>query len=241
MQFAIRHFIRGRLRISIPPHCRKRELAEATLAWLRRQDGVRLARINYDCASLVLEYDPTHEQSLRFLLGHLRLMDLRELQKLVAPGQYAGDLGTPAAKGDIGAKPLAQTCFPMVLPTISLALTFSLNPLLRAVNIPLMVWNAYPIALRAWRIWQKESRLNVDFLDTLAISASLAMSNPTAGALIIWLVKLGDWFRDLTMAGSKRAIGDLLEFQSKTAWIKVDGSVISTPARSVKAGDEVMV
>ena len=67
------------------------------------------------------------------------------------------------------------------------------------------------------------------------------MSNPTAGALIIWLVKLGDWFRDLTMAGSKRAIGDLLEFQSKTAWIKVDGSVISIPARSLKAGDEVIV
>ena len=39
--------------------------------------------------------------------------------------------------------------------------------------------------------------------------------------------------RDLTMAGSKRAIGDLLEFQSKTAWIKIDGFVVSVPARAL--------
>ncbi len=241
MQFTIRHFIRGRVRISIPSLCRKRELAEATLAWLRRQDAVRLARINYDCASLIVEYDASHEHSLRFLLGQLRLMDWRDLQTLVAPDQHAGGFSAHAAKHEIDAKPLAQNRFPLVLPTIALALTFSVNPLVRAVNVPLMVWNAYPIALRAWRIWQKETRLNVDFLDTLAISASLAMRNQTAGALITWLVKLGDWFRDLTMAGSKRAIGELLEFQSKTAWIKVDGSVISIPARSLKAGDEVIV
>ena len=120
-------------------------------------------------------------------------------------------------------------------------MTFSLNPIVRAINAPLMLWNAYPIALRAWRIWRRESRLNVDFLDTLAITASVAQNHHTAGALITWLVKLGDWFRDLTMAGSKRAIGDLLEFQSKTAWIKIDGLVVSVPARALKVGDEVVV
>ena len=147
MQFAIRHFIRGRLRINIPSLCRKRELAEATLAWLRRQDGVRLARINYDCASLVLEYDPSHEPSLRLLLGHLRLMSCRDLQELIALGHEAGDFGPHTAKDEIDAKPLASKRFPLVLPTISLALTFSINPLLRAVNVPLMVWNAYPSRL----------------------------------------------------------------------------------------------
>jgi Cu2+-exporting ATPase len=241
MQFAIRHFMRGRLRISAPSLCRNRDLTESTLAWLRRQDAVKRARVNYDCSSLVVEYDPAHEQSLRFLLGHLRLMDWRDLRKLVAPSQESADFGVIPADDAIDSKPMAQKRFPLVLPTVALALTFSVNPFVRAVAIPLMVWNAYPIALRAWRIWRSESRLNVDFLDTLAISASLAQANPTAGALITWLVKLGDWFRDLTMAGSKRAIGDLLEFQSKTAWIKVDGSVISIPARALKEGDEVIV
>ena len=79
---------------------------------------------------------------------------------------------------------------PLTLPTISLALAFSLNPIVRAINMPLMLWNAYPIALRAWRVWRREGRLNVDFLDTLAIAASLMHGSPMAGAIVIWLIKL---------------------------------------------------
>jgi Cu2+-exporting ATPase len=241
MQFAIRHFMRGRVRIYAPALCRRRTLAEATLTWLRSHDAVRRVRINYDCASLIVEYDVAHENLLRLLLGHLRLMDWSDLRALVTPDQVAGERQPLAAQDLLAAPPLAPKRLPLILPTLSLAMTFSLNPIVRAINAPLMLWNAYPIALRAWRMWRRETRLNVDFLDTLAITASVAQNHHTAGALITWLVKLGDWFRDLTMAGSKRAIGDLLEFQSKTAWIKVDGSVVSIPARSLKGGDEVVV
>ena len=241
MQFAIRHFMRGRVRIYAPTLCRRRKLAEATLTWLRSHDAVRRARINYDCASLIVEYDVAHEKLLRLLLGHLRLMDWSDLSRLVTPEQAAGEPQPLAAQDLIASPPLASNRFPLIWPTISLVMTFSLNPIVRAINAPLMLWNAYPIALRAWRIWRRESRLNVDFLDTRAITASVAQNHRTAGALITWLVKLGDWFRDLTMAGSKRAIGDLLEFQSKTAWIKIDGLVVSVPARALKVDDEVVV
>jgi manganese/zinc-transporting P-type ATPase C len=241
MQFAIRHFMRGRVRIFVPALCRRQRLAEATLTWLRSHDAVKRARINYDCASLIVEYDVAREKLLRLLLGRLRLMDWSDLRRLVMPEQPAGEPPSLAAHDLRGSPPLAPNRIPLVWPTISLAMTFSLNPIVRAINAPLMLWNAYPIALRAWRIWRRDTRLNVDFLDMLAIAASVAQGKPTAGALITWLVKLGDWFRDLTMAGSKRAIGELLEFQSKTAWIKIDGSVVSVPARALRVGDEVVV
>jgi heavy metal translocating P-type ATPase len=106
--------------------------------------------------------------------------------------------------------------------------------------MPLMLWNAYPIALRAWRVWRREGRLNVDFLDTLAIAASLAHGNPLAGAIVIWLIKLGDWIRDLTAAGSRRAISELLEFQAKTAWVIRNGAVTSIQACELAIGDEVV-
>src|SRR5262249_32721571 len=62
-----------------------------------------------------------------------------------------------------------------------------------------------------------------------------------AGAIVIWLIKLGDWIRDLTAAGSRRAVRDLLEFEAKTAWIVRNGSVVSIPAAKLAVGDEVIV
>jgi Cu2+-exporting ATPase len=120
-------------------------------------------------------------------------------------------------------------------------MAFSLNPVVQAINMPLMLWNAYPIALRAWRVWRREGRLNIDFLDTLAIAASLLQGNPMAGAIVTWLIKLGDWIRDLTAAGTRRAISELLEFQTKTAWVIRDNVITPVPASELVAGDEVVV
>ncbi|HMK90021.1 MAG TPA: heavy metal translocating P-type ATPase [Methylocystis sp.] len=243
MQFAIRHFMPGRVRLSIPPLCRDRDLAEETLAWLRGQSAVRSARVNYACASLVVEYDVAHEPLFRLLVGRLRLMSLADLRQLTQLALPQESREPHLAKELIAAAKPAERPhqYPLALPTVALGLAFLVNPFARAVNIPLMLWNGYPIAFRAWRVLRDERRLNVDFLDALAIIASLMQGNHVAGALITWLVKLGDYIRDMTAAGSKRAIGDLLEFQSKTAWVVRDGTVASIPARDVAVGDEVIV
>lgn len=239
MQFAIRHFMHGRVRLYVPALCRKRSLAESVLAWLKGQSGVTSARINYDCSSLVIEFDPAYEEIFRLLLGRLRLMTLADLAAMVELG--AGEAGRHEAKELLDEKDVKAARYPLALPTVSLAVAFSTNPLLQAINIPLMLWNAYPIAARAHGVWRKEGRLNVDFLDTLAIGASIVQGNPVAGSLITWLVKLGDWIRDLTAAGSRRAVGDLLEFRNRTAWIVRDGGVVSIPSEDVQVGDEVVV
>ncbi|CAN2535893.1 Manganese-exporting+P-type+ATPase [Methylocapsa aurea] len=240
MQVAIRHFMRGRARLYAPSLCVNRSLAEAVLAWLRRQSGVKGARINFDCHSLVVEFDPGHEAVFKLLLGRLRLMTLRDLDAMI-------DAGAPVESGRHEAKELmarpniGARRYPLALPTVSLAMAFLTSPPARALNIPLMLWNAYPIALRAHRVWKTEGRLNVDFLDTLAIAASLIQGHHVAGALVTWLIKLGDWIRDLTAAGSRRAVGDLLEFRNKTAWVMREGSVFSIPSQDIEVGDDVVV
>ena len=65
--------------------------------------------------------------------------------------------------------------------------------------------------------------------------------SPMAGAIVIWLIKLGDWIRDLTAAGSRRAISELLEFQSRMAWVIRDGVVTSVPASQLAVDDHVVV
>src|SRR6516162_5081048 len=242
MELTIRHFIPGRVRLHVPSLCRRQSLAEASLAWLRARPGIKSARANYDCACLVVEYDVAQEALLRALIGRLRLMSTGDLHALVAPEEATHNL--PATSVDGARLDATQSLLrraPLALPTLSVALAFSVNPIVTAINLPLMLWNAYPIALRAWRVWRGEGRLNVDFLDTLAVAASLAQGNPMAGAIVTWLIKLGDWIRDLTAAGARRAIRELLEFQVKTAWVVRNGALVSIPTAELAAGDDVVI
>src|SRR5262249_39670830 len=241
MELTTRHFIPGRVRLHVPSLGRRPSLAEASLKWLRARDGIRSARINYECACLIVEYDVAYEALLRAVIGRLRLMSIAELRSLVIATDVEDDAPTERASGRLDDSQSLLRRVPLALPTLSVALAFSANPIVRAINLPLMLWNAYPIALRAWRVWQRERRLNVDFLDTLAVAASLAQGNPMAGAIVTWLIKLGDWIRDLTAAGSRRAIRELLEFQVKTAWVIRDGALVSIPSGELAVGDEVVV
>ncbi|MHC2465962.1 heavy metal translocating P-type ATPase [Bradyrhizobium embrapense] len=234
MDFSFCHSMPGRIRLSIPALGQNRKLGELCLGWLRAQDGIRTARINYECASLVLEFDPAHEQRLLALLNGFKAMSLADVKALCVGA--AQDAGAPRASVSEVSKRS-----PLTLPTLSLFMAFSANPVITAINMPLMLWNAIPIAKRAWKVWANESRLNIDVLDTLAISASVVQGNPLAGCIVTWLIKLGDWIRDLTAAGSRRAINELLEFQSKTAWLLRDGEVVSIPAAELKNGDIVVV
>jgi len=236
MEFSVRHSIPGRIRLHVPALCRKRALAEALLDWLGNYAGVTNARINYDCASLVLEYDPAREPLLRALLDRFENASMVEIKLLVAAARTV-----PAGTGATPPPPAVSKRFPLALPTASLLMAFSANPVIAAVNLPLMFWNALPIARRAWKVWDNERRLNIDVLDTLAITASVLQGNPLAGCIVTWLIKLGDWIRDLTAAGSRRAINELLEFQSKSAWLLRNGVIEEVPAGALKAGDLVVV
>jgi Cu2+-exporting ATPase len=241
MEFSVRHFISGRIRLHLPSLCRKRAVAEAALVWLQAQPGVKGARLNFACASLVIAYDVKFEGVLRALLGRLSVMSVAELQQLVGSASQSAVAVRPTTPLRPAQQGSLWSSTPLTLPTISLLMAFSADPVVWALNMPLMLWNAYPIALRAWGVWRRESRLNVDFLDTLAIAASLMHGNPMAGAIVTWLIKLGDWIRDLTAAGQRKAMSELLEFQSKTVWVMREGVVTSIPAAQLAIGDEVVV
>ena len=236
MEFSVRHSMPGRVRLHVPLLCRKRSLAETVLDWLGRQAGIVTARINYDCASLVLEYDPAQEPPLRAMLERFQHASLNDI-KLIASSSKPASSQANADR----TLPMVSKRFPLALPTVSLLMAFSANPLITAINLPLMLWNALPIARRAWKVWDNERRLNIDVLDTLAISSSILQGVPMAGCIVTWLIKLGDWIRDLTAAGSRRAISDLLEFQSKSAWVLRNGVVEAIPASALEEGDLVVV
>ena len=140
MEFAVRHFMAGRLRLFVPALRRRRSLAEGALGWLRGQPGIKKARINYECASLVVEFDPAHEPLLRVLLGRLALMSTDELRTLVQHTPAHAQKTPSEGQSSVRSQPLARAlAAPLALPTLSLALSFTVNPFLRAINLPLML------------------------------------------------------------------------------------------------------
>ena len=89
MEFSVRHFISGRIRLHLPSLCRKQNLLRLRSSGCKSQQGVKLARMNYACASLVIEYDPSFEGVLRGTLGRLSLMSLDDLRLLFDAGKNA--------------------------------------------------------------------------------------------------------------------------------------------------------
>jgi Cu2+-exporting ATPase len=242
VEFTIRHSIRGRVRLHAPALYARDGGANELLSWLQVRVGVLSARVNQDCAGLIVEYETTQPRSLPALLGDLRELDFDRL-RLTVDATAAESTGKALAVAQKTTQPVAhkRARWPLFWPTVSVAFALSRSPLLAAPNVPLLLWNALPIFRRAWGVWSRERRLNIDFLDSLAVFASLWQNNHVAGSIIVWLIQLGDWIRDLTAAGSKRAVKDLLQFQEKTAWLLRDGHVVAIPAVQLAVADVLVV
>jgi heavy metal translocating P-type ATPase len=243
MEFAVRHSIPGRIRLYVPALYRRSSFSDSAVVWLEKQAGIKGVRLNHACASLIIEFDQGESQALTALLFYLSSADLEQVRVVISQAAR-GDENTavPAARGSIDATPTGlPRRWPLVLPTLALVLSFSLHPVTVALNVPLLLWNAFPIAKRAWRVWSRERRLNVDFLDVLAVSASIGQGHLLAGAVITWVICLGDWIRDLTAAGSRRAMSELLEFRAKAAWVVREATVVSIPSSQLLVGDTIIV
>jgi Cu2+-exporting ATPase len=241
MLVEVRHFFPGRVRLFVPGLFGKNAHPEQTVQDLLPANSVHKVRANHQCGSVVIEYDHNRPGIVADLMNRLRRA--RSALALHSNGALATNGLAIVPTNGTAALPVRKDLrprFPLTLPTASLVLCFFTGPAVLTVNVPLMLWNARPIGLRAWRVVTRERRLNVDFLDVLAISVSMMNSSFVAAGIIVWLVRLGDWIRDLTAARSKRAVGELLDFQTKMAWVMKGGQIHAIPASLILVGDTVV-
>ncbi|MGK7873990.1 MAG: heavy metal translocating P-type ATPase [Xenococcaceae cyanobacterium] len=131
------------------------------------------------------------------------------------------------------------------LPLLSMVLS-----LLFMAGLPIPGWligavifaGSIPPFMRAWEGISEQKKLNVDFLDSLAISLHTLESRFLPSAFMLSLIESGEFIRDLTARGSERASLDLLDSLGKYAWVEREGQ---EPERillkDVKEGDRVIV
>ena len=84
MEFSVRHWIPGRVRLHIPALSSTARASGRIVRWLAAQEGIFDARINYACASLIVSYDESRRPMLETMLDYMRCLTPRELAALCA-------------------------------------------------------------------------------------------------------------------------------------------------------------
>jgi Cu2+-exporting ATPase len=235
VDYEIVHRAPGRIRLRVPVLETTESVALITKA-LEGCPGVDSVRANPACSSVVVCYDAHRPAALADVdqaLGALTITQGRSGPESSADAEKDGHrteiTAAAAALRDLG------------LPTLSLALSLFGGPLAAALTAPLVSYNSLPILLRAYEVLRREHRLNVDFLDSLAIVISLSRGNLFTSAFMTWLITLGDYIRDQTAARSKRTIAHLLDYQGHKAWVIRENKKVEVLVGKIARGDTLVV
>ncbi|HNS02913.1 MAG TPA: heavy metal translocating P-type ATPase, partial [Anaerolineae bacterium] len=235
IHFQVKHWVKGRLRLVIPRLATDPEYGERLQYRIMATSEAFTVRINPKAQSLVVIYDPTqHDPPTVLEQVVISIKDAAAPAVMLekAPVQvdesefridYKRRLGLPALALVLGAGTLTGVIFP---------------PLLVG---GVMIAAAIPSYKRAWEGIRHERKLNVDFLDSTAITLLTATGSFFPPALMIGLIESGEIIRDLTARRTARANLDLLDALGSTARIERDGVEVEVPLQEVEVGDVVVV
>jgi Cu2+-exporting ATPase len=179
-------------------------------------------RVNLSCDSVTIE----HEEDIEMLLAILRDPTNNQIVesnlKVVVP--------TDSIHQPLQSLALSGIAFALG-PTLGLTLSMSL-----------IVLTGLPIWRRALLTLIQERRLNVDFLDGLALTIAVFRQQSRTAALMTFMIHLGDVVRERTARQSRGHIRHLLEFHSVMARrISEDGTITMVTAESLSADHTVLI
>lgn len=98
----------------------------------------------------------------------------------------------------------------------------------------------YPIIRSGVETLVTRKKLNNDMLIGTATLVSLLLKENITGLVVVWLVSLSTLFQTLTMEKSRKAIKNMLQGKEETAWIEIDGTVVSIPIENVEVGNTII-
>jgi Cu2+-exporting ATPase len=100
---------------------------------------------------------------------------------------------------------------------------------------------ALPVAQRAIAGIRLERKLNIDFLDLMAIAITTFQGQFLTPALMLGLIEVGEHIRDRTARSSQLQTLDLLNSLGQFVWVERNGEKQQIPIQDVKRGDTVIV
>jgi heavy metal translocating P-type ATPase len=223
MECDVVHAIPGRIRLRVADAgvCNG-----ALTSFLAARSGIRAVRLNATARSVVVTYDSA-SASGEELLSHIRALTVEELLAAETPAP-------PPASAESG----WGSTVTLALSSAGLAVGMVAESVLVS---GLVLGAAVPIFSRALTSLREKGKLNVDVLDAAATAVLALQGSIQTAAVMVWLVSLGDFIRDLTVQQSHRAIEGLFTGKRRLAWVVRDGKKVQVRIEEVREGDQVVV
>jgi manganese/zinc-transporting P-type ATPase C len=109
------------------------------------------------------------------------------------------------------------------------------------LGVTATVITGYDFLRALFRTLTGASRITTGTLIGAATLSSIALQENTTALIVLWLLNLGEYFENLTLRRTRRAIRQLLSTEDEMVWVEVDGVEISCRAKDVQAGEVVHV
>lgn len=236
IQFQIKHWVKGRIRILLPNLKADPAYNDRLQYLITGSSSAFRVRINPKAQSLVIHYDPQAVDSSQFLQEIIIC-----IKKATRPETAIEPVASKEKPEEVEQINYLRR---LGLPGLSLAMTvgmlsgLAVPPLLLAGTV---LAAAVPSYRRAWDALRHERKLNVDFLDSTAITLLTATGFYFPPALMVSLIETGEIIRDLTARRTARANLDLLDSLGKTARVERNGVVVEVPLVELREGEIVVV
>ncbi|HEY9848291.1 MAG TPA: heavy metal translocating P-type ATPase [Leptolyngbyaceae cyanobacterium] len=237
VSYRIVHQISGRIRFQIPRIASDSEYLYRLTVLAESDSRVTNVRVNTAASSIAISYD-------RELVA-----DDEMQEHLINLIQSASDIillpNLKAASIEESAESESNPWLNLTLPAISTALSLLAGPL--GLPIPPLVVggtiaiSTLPVLQRTLHSILVEHRLNIDFLDLMAISITTLQGQFINPALMLLLIQIGETIREQTARSSQQQTLDLLDCLKQLVWVERNGEKQEIPVQEVQAGDTVIV
>jgi Cu2+-exporting ATPase len=227
------HVIPGRMRLRVSRLRHDPDYAQRLQTLLEADVFITSVRIKPAAASLVVTYHKSKvsDADIRLLIGRL----LQAATEVIVLKPSKLESATDNEKSWPG---LQLSTVATALAVLGGPLGFPIPPILVAGTIAVAT---LPVVQRAWDGIRLERKLNIDFLDFMAIAITTFQGQFLTPSLMLGLIEIGENIRDRTARSSAQQTLDLLSSLGQFVWVERDGQKQQIPIQDVQRGDTVIV
>ena len=199
------HSIPGRVRLRVPALEERTQLVAPLIEFLRDQKGITDVSVNTWCSSVTIHHDGSTWSGNR-LCQFLQSQCPQDIEGYRRPKVEVIPPPSPADE------PAGNELW---YSSVGLAIGLLVEPLAAPVLPVVLLASAWPMLKRTYHSLTVDKKLNVDVLDASAASLLVVQGNLPMAMFMIFLINIADYIRDLTMMQSKKAIEEVLAYQSQ--------------------------